>query len=94
MALIDVDPRLFDPARRPDAIIEAGQSVGVTDPDLLAAISDGLAGLFPDPPETMADYHDHLSKYLSVLCVFSGLLILETIPNLEQRVAALEAAND
>lgn len=105
MALIDVDPRMFDPARRPDALNEANVLVGspLTEEQIedLSAILDVY---FPTRPEDVSDYLDMTSAYFAMIAVTSmstqsGVAILAAqaasandLQALANRVTALENA--
>lgn len=70
MALIDVDARMFDPARRPDALQEANVLSGspLTE-EQVEQLSDGISGMFPEQAEDVSDFLDQISRYLAFAAV-------------------------
>lgn len=89
MALIDVDARMFDPARRPDALIEAAEATGLADfldEEDFDNMAEGIAFLVPGDPDTVAEYLDATSNYFAILAVGAYAT--------QKRLAAAEARLD
>lgn len=90
MPLIDVDTRMFDPERRPEALLEAAAAQGFDyDEEDLAGVLGFLDAVFPDAPEDVADFLAVVSKYLAMVVV-SAFSVQQQFGDVNGRLQALE----
>lgn len=97
MALIDVNPRMFDPEERPAALFDAARAIlgrdELTEQEeaLLTGAASFLDQHFPDKPDDVADYLEAVGLYLSFVVANLAKITAEAMAFTPERIDALEA---